>query len=1713
MFSRITAQCLKPAFAILAALAVGGAWAEVKYITTWTQDFNNSSTYDDQWTGGVYVDEKEGITTTDANSGAGLTTACSSYIDADGADNYCFSGCGNKNSNNRGGYFTFPNDVFGSLTEYIFEFDVYLSGGFYSGAKTNGGGDFDVITLKGRTCDLIVIHMPKAKYVDTAKVYFAKDWNESATYWNDCTPTTTLSENKRDGDFSGSANMAYWHHFVIRATATEGVYVRVTNVGTGAEEYSSTSPISSFETLSKINIIDKQGNDVHKIAFDNFVLKTPAAAGTPDAPSGISIGGESDDIRTVTITASDSAEEGDTISYRVGESGEWTSYTTPFQVTSTCYVYAKSVRGGVDSDIISVYCVAGNVATPTGSITGVSGISRTVTFDSGDYAIQYRTNESDEWADAASKSFTTDSETTYYVRAKKPSSVDGSTTFYSEVLTYVVAAGTAVKLNAPSWRRTGIGTLYASASQSDKPATPTPTIKCQVSGSSDVLSVVGAKGMFSISNLDGATVSLWAECDGYVNSDTTVANIADIASSYATRGSVDYVSIFSTYTGGVTEGGAVTVGDDSSTYHTLSLNGTDLTGDGLVYYTVDGDKNRWYNSQWDGVVRTLYAYNTAKPKTLILPNLEAGWIVNVMANGVSGTSGLTAHADTDSSHSDYYYTVNENGAVTITLTDKYIFALRVYRPAVASVDGQSYATLQDAVNEANGADITLLADTDEAVTLTLAAGQKFIYGEYFCENVTVAEGANGLVLVKDETTKTYTMVDNCTSTWMGADGSDWNTGSNWSTGVVPGQYTAVTINNTESGYQNIQFSAVASCASMSVSGNIEFSQTNKGTGTAGSLSTYGDITVPDGSTATIKLNRTGIDNATETNINVYPDLIIVDRGSDYDSWIGAYGSARPMTMKGAITVEKKFIVWGGPTKVFEGDITFNAGSHMGSWSDTGYKFNDIVITALGDGVSIWTGNAGLNSPITGSGVTFAGVISIDTTGGTTISAPVILMDGASISVATGGSLSGGITCASANHAYKTETANNITTYTDVDNSASTWDPAGDGKWSTASNWSTGVEPGAATAVTFPSTGAQYTVNAYDGATCGNVTVSGDVVWHYDVQTWATIEVSGDIGGTGSLTLDNNVGIRCHKAGTFTISSKLCFAGSTKHNWISTGNEATGYSDNVLLSGEEITIKGVYEPNLSTTFSGPVYVTANSQIENSNNSPVAFNNTLRLSANLQVPEGLVTFASGQPSTTVEGKKVSSSTTDGTTYYWLDDAAIVSVSSVSATYGVDFTNATVTATLTGATTAGQSYTMTVGGKSYNGEATTDGKVTFNDVAVTYSSVTDKLTYEITSNDASVSGGSGSKDIADVADWFSTSASETKGGSWNVSPWANENGGVVTSDNSFTPVASDASVVDVTVKVCFGDANDDAIELADAKAAVKIATVKVNDVDTLVFQALNNGTFVTLTGGDAPNAEMTYNVALHLDYAARKYTVNIDGTQMTYNESQWLAMPNDATAMTAVAFQGRGTLTSLVGETSEGYVAMDAAGNRYVSLDAARTAGIADSTKLPLTVLHEGTLNNETYAKSSQVLPTGVNNVKITAASLDAANAAAAKMEIALTSAQVNQGLKKDYYKAVATKSGEGDTYTLSIELDETEVAPTVADGTDKAMETTETGVSFNVVDAKVGLYYGIAAGGTPEQTTVSGTMTKCTEDGSLKLSISDLPANGVRYYKVIVDDKGN
>ena len=460
------------------------------------------------------------------------------------------------------------------------------------------------------------------------------------------------------------------------------------------------------------------------------------------------------------------------------------------------------------------------------------------------------------------------------------------------------------------------------------------------------------------------------------------------------------------------------------------------------------------------------------------------------------------------------------------------------------------------------------------------------------------------------------------------------------------------------------------------------------------------------------------------------------------------------------------------------------------------------------------------------------------------------------------------------------------------------------------------------------------------------------------------------------------------------------------------------------------------------------------------------------------------------------------------------ASATVGDVSVEYGADFATANVTVALSGDGVDGKEYKLTVGGVTTTATAA-NGSVTFTGVSTGHSTAYDSFAYAVSSDTVSVTGdaASGSKTIADEADWFSTGADgsteQTSGGSWDgTMTWTDGKTTFDEDGNTFTATAaSSASTVDVAMQICFGNANDDAsIDFTGAEAAVKIAT----ENNALVFQALNDGAFVTLSGL-TPDAESTYDVVLHFDYATHTYTVTIGETTLTYNGSAELAMSSESTGIQSVAFKGVGTLTSLVGTQAEGYVAMDAKGNRYATIEEAMAAAESDSSKLPLTVLHDGTYNGETYSKGVAVVPSDASGeIAISAESQDAADAVAAQMSIALTSAQKNQGLKAEYYKAVATASTSG-TYAISFALAD-EVKPTVADEeSTKAMETTTSSVALHVTNTKVGLYYGIAAGARTDLGIAdAATLTKCVSDGEDLGLTADLPESGVMYYKVIVSD---
>lgn len=64
--------------------------------------------------------------------------------------------------------------------------------------------------------------------------------------------------------------------------------------------------------------------------------------------------------------------------------------------------------------------------------------------------------------------------------------------------------------------------------------------------------------------------------------------------------------------------------------------------------------------------------------------------------------------------------------------------------------------------------------------------------------------------------------------------------------------------------------------------------------------------------------------------------------------------------------------------------------------------------------------------------------------------------------------------------------------------------------------------------------------------------------------------------------------------------------------------------------------------------------------------------------------------------------------------------------------------------------------------------------------------------------------------------------------------------------------------------------------------------------------------------------------------------------------------------------------------------------------------------------------------------------------------------------------------------------------------------------DTTVTFAVTNFKKGLYYGVAAGASPELGETGVTLTQCTDEQTGVTLTAAMPTDGVKYYKVVVSD---
>ena len=419
--------------------------------------------------------------------------------------------------------------------------------------------------------------------------------------------------------------------------------------------------------------------------------------------------------------------------------------------------------------------------------------------------------------------------------------------------------------------------------------------------------------------------------------------------------------------------------------------------------------------------------------------------------------------------------------------------------------------------------------------------------------------------------------------------------------------------------------------------------------------------------------------------------------------------------------------------------------------------------------------------------------------------------------------------------------------------------------------------------------------------------------------------------------------------------------------------------------------------------------------------------------------------------------------------------VAVTGATFDYYATYATADVTATVTEA----GSYTLTVGGNSYNATAEAAGNVTFSNVDVSGTDLGGNISYTITETGASgqYESTAAKGSAAASSGWmlwnkseYAANSSWTTNGVANVTelPYGDNTYASFSGTNTYSAAwVSTGEVVTVTTSVKFGDVADPEMTIdADAQAAVRLFDDGGDTFQVLTNSALNAWANVSNVSLE-PSGEEQYSVEVKLNYSTQTYGVKIGSYELALTDDSTVKsfpLAKAASAMQKVSYLGAGSFISLSG--------------KYVS--AGYTADVGTN----------GSATN--VVVSSDFVNDYLSGIK--------ASEVAAALSPSATDSAYTGANGYNYFS----------NYALGLDPTDADDKPTIKVETNSEGKFVVTLVDGNgdpiVGAANVALTLKFQSGTDPN--SLSTEMTSSFYDGSATINPSEMTGN-VQYYKVQVD----
>lgn len=305
--------------------------------------------------------------------------------------------------------------------------------------------------------------------------------------------------------------------------------------------------------------------------------------------------------------------------------------------------------------------------------------------------------------------------------------------------------------------------------------------------------------------------------------------------------------------------------------------------------------------------------------------------------------------------------------------------------------------------------------------------------------------------------------------------------------------------------------------------------------------------------------------------------------------------------------------------------------------------------------------------------------------------------------------------------------------------------------------------------------------------------------------------------------------------------------------------------------------------------------------------------------------------------------------------VEAAVNVTIEPTSVTYGADFTNVTITATLGGTGYESATYTLT-----WNGSPA--GTFTRNDNTITITAPINSQGRDSAEYVISVNGNAATNQTVVVADnrnWIiEDSGNKNLTGTWNPVEYSGDVAEVSDTSTYAANSCTTGDLVTITFEnLVYTELSDLSVPTpSGTQGAFALAETNINESVSTNFMILVKPTVddpyvwtIAEWDGGTPSMNAPYTVEMAFNYTNDTYSVKVNGQYLRVNSGTEFHICVTSTRtgyVEALEFRGSGTLTGIKGVDSIGYMAKDDAANRwYKSIDDAINSG----SNGPFTILY--------------------------------------------------------------------------------------------------------------------------------------------------------------------